>query len=71
MKFKFFNDTGRIVSIHPATFTHGCHVEINDTAIKPLEERLFMLPEGTYPYVKMWDYGSKNGLQLLVTPIKN
>jgi hypothetical protein len=47
MKFKYFNDTGREVRIHPATFIHGCSG--SDEPIKPLEERLFLLPEGTYP----------------------
>ncbi|KAB7666928.1 hypothetical protein [Bacillus sp. B1-b2] len=70
MRFKFYNDTGRIVTIHPATYKHGCSVD-NKEAIIPLEERLFILPEGTYPYVKMWDYGLNNGLQLLVSPTKD
>ncbi|MFP7492993.1 hypothetical protein SFC66_04315 [Terribacillus saccharophilus] len=69
MKFKFFNDTGRIVTIHPATYEHGCFID-NKDAIMPLEERLFILPRNTYPYVKLWDYGSNNGLQLLVSPTK-
>lgn len=37
MKFEFFNDTGRVVKIHPATKTHGC--ECNMSRIKPLELR--------------------------------
>jgi hypothetical protein len=65
-KFVYFNDTKRIVSIHPATITHGCEVEMD--AIQPLEERVFTLPEGTYVYFKMWDYGEKHGLQILVSP---
>lgn len=65
MKFIYFNDTNRLVSIHPATQIHGCEVEMN--AINPLEERVFILPEGTYPWVKMWDYGT-SGLQILVSP---
>jgi hypothetical protein len=56
------------VSIHPATFIHGCNG--SDEPIKPFEERLFLLPEGTYPWVKMWDYGEK-GLGILVSPIKD
>jgi hypothetical protein len=40
MKFVYYNDTGRNVSIHPATITHGCSV--NDTPIKPLEEREYI-----------------------------
>jgi hypothetical protein len=66
MKFKFFNDTGRIVRIHPATFAHGCQSE--KSPINPLEERLFILPTGSYPTVKMWDYGENIGLQILVSP---
>ncbi|MHA4265462.1 hypothetical protein CN912_11985 [Bacillus cereus] len=66
MKFKYYNDTGRTVYIHPATFIHGCKGD--ETPIRPLEERLFILPEGTYPWVKMWDYGEKRGLQILVSP---
>ncbi|WP_433957785.1 hypothetical protein [Cytobacillus horneckiae] len=67
MKFVYFNDTNRNVLIHPATETHGCTVEM--TVIKPLEERSFFLPEGTYPWVKMWDYG-ETGLSILVSPRK-
>ncbi|WP_257206521.1 hypothetical protein [Bacillus thuringiensis] len=37
--------------------------------IKPLEERVFILPNGTYPWVKIWDYGKERGLQILVSPI--
>jgi hypothetical protein len=66
MKFVYYNDTNRLVSIHPATIIHGCEVDMN--AIKPLEERVFTLPENTYPWVKMWDYGEKRGLQILVSP---
>ncbi|PGB61584.1 hypothetical protein [Bacillus toyonensis] len=66
MKFKYHNDTGRTVHIHPATFIHGCKGD--ETPIKSLEERLLILPEGTYPWVKMWDYGEERGLQILVSP---
>lgn len=66
MKFVYYNDTNRPVSIHPATIIHGCDVDM--TVIKPLEERSFSLPKGTYPWVKMWDYGEKGGLQILVSP---
>lgn len=65
MKFVFFNDTGREVGIHPATIDNGCKCELGP--IKPLEVRKFILPEGTYPWVKMWDYGER-GLSLLVSP---
>lgn len=34
--------------------------------IKPLEVRTFLLPSGTYPWVKMWDYGER-GLSILVS----
>lgn len=66
MKFKFVNDTGRIVSIHPASFSHGSQAE--NTPINPLEERIFILPTGSYPILKMWDYGENRGLQILVSP---
>lgn len=65
MKFEYFNDTGRIVSIHPATFSYGCSSD--DRPIKPLEEREFILPDNTYPWVKMWDYADR-GLQILIVP---
>lgn len=67
MKFKYCNDTGRTIYIHPATFIYGCMGD--ETPIKPLEERLFLLPKNTYPWVKMWDYGEERGLQILVSPI--
>ncbi|MCP1309845.1 hypothetical protein [Paenibacillus tyrfis] len=66
MKFVYYNDTGRIVSIHPATVNHGCIVD--DSPIKPLEEREFVLPKNTYPWVKMWDHGEDLGLSILVSP---
>lgn len=65
MKFKYFNDTKRIVRIHPATIVHGC--EVDTSPIQPQEIRTFILPEGTYPWVKMWDYGV-SGLSILVSP---
>lgn len=40
MQFRFFNDTGRVVRIHPATLHHGCQGE--KTPIKPSEDRLFL-----------------------------
>ena len=68
MKFIYFNDTGRRVTIHPATFKHGC---VGSTEpIKPLEQRVFELPDGTFPWVKMWDYG-EGGLRILVSPKKD
>lgn len=33
-----------------------------------MEERLLILPEGTYPWVKMWDYVEERGLQILASP---
>ncbi|QUG43055.1 hypothetical protein KD050_07400 [Psychrobacillus sp. INOP01] len=69
MKFIYFNDTGREVSIHPATKEHGTKCEM--TIIYPSEERTFYLPENTYPWVKMWDYGERQGLSILVSPQKD
>ncbi|WP_456272360.1 hypothetical protein [Bacillus sp. AK031] len=66
MKFIYYNDTGRTVNIHPGTFRHGC--EGSGEPIKPLEERVFHLPEGTYPWGKMWDY-EEIGLSILVAPV--
>ena len=66
MKFKFYNDTGREVNVHPATEGNG--IKCDMTVIKPLEERSFFLPENTYPWVKLWDYGEKKGLSILVSP---
>lgn len=68
MKFTYFNDTGRIVTIHPATFLQGCIG--NNTPIEHLDEREFILPEGTFPHMKMWDYGAEKGLQILISPHK-
>ncbi|MBP1308858.1 hypothetical protein JOD82_001878 [Paenibacillus sp. 1182] len=68
MKFKYINDTNRVVSIHPATFTHGCIAD--KEKILPKEMCVFNLPEGTYPWVKMWDYGER-GLSILVSPMKD
>ena len=64
MKFIYFNDTGRRVTIHPATFSHGCIG--SSEPIKPLEQRIFELPDGTFPWVKMW---MENGLSILVSPV--
>ncbi|GAB6450266.1 hypothetical protein bcgnr5390_13680 [Bacillus luti] len=68
MKFQYSNDTQRTVSIHPGTFAHGCTGDKEE--ILPNETRTFLLPEGTYPWVKMWDYGEK-GLMILVSPTKD
>lgn len=67
MKFVFFNDTGRIVDLHPALALNN-DIECDPSEIKPLEERIFIMPDGTYPWVKLWDYGSC--LQLLIQPRK-
>jgi len=67
VKFVFYNDTGRMVYVHPATFIHGC--KGNETPIQLLEVREFELPVKTYPWVKMWDHDEK-GLCILVSPIK-
>jgi len=66
VKFKFYNDTGRIVSIHPATFSYGCSAD--DAPIEAGEERLFHLPANTFQSAKMWDYGEDRGLQIFVSP---
>lgn len=68
MKFKYFNDTKRDISIHPATYEYGCKTD--KEVIRPSEICTFHLPEDTYPLVKMWDYGEK-GLSILVTPEKD
>ncbi|GIN19191.1 MAG TPA: hypothetical protein DEO65_10050 [Bacillus bacterium] len=60
MKFKCFK------YIHPATFLHGYTGD--KEPINYLEERTFILPKGTYPWVKMWDYGDV-GFSILVSPI--
>lgn len=69
MKFKYFNVTGRLISIHPATITSDVKCDTVDN--KPLEERTFELSSGTYPWVKMWDYGGARGLSILVSAQKD
>ncbi|MFC4323195.1 hypothetical protein [Litchfieldia salsa] len=69
MKFVYYNDTGREISIHPATELSG--IKCDMTIIQPLEERTFYLPLNTFPWVKMWDYGEKRGLSILVTAQKD
>ena len=51
MKFVYYNDTGRNVSIHSATEAHG--VKCNMSVVQPLEERTFYLPPNKYP----WEIG--------------
>jgi len=65
MQLIYYNDTGRDVLIHPATYAYGCTTDID--IIRPSERCLFTLPEGVTPEIKMWDYGDK-GLSILVTP---
>lgn len=65
MKFKFYNDTGRLISIHPGTEISGIKCDMDN--IKPFEIRTFLLPTGTYPWVKLWDYGEERGLSILVS----
>ncbi|UUV46033.1 hypothetical protein [Bacillus phage vB_BanS-Thrax1] len=65
-QFLYYNDTQRTVRIHPATKSHGTECNMND--ILAGEMRMFYLPEGTYAWTKMWDYGGEHGLQLLVSP---
>jgi hypothetical protein len=65
VEVKFLNDTGRTVSIHSATKEHGCQVDMSD--IKSMELRVFELPEGTSPFIKLWDYGGERGLSILVS----
>lgn len=67
MKLVYFNDTGRLVRIHPATLLHGCKVK--KEAIKPLEEREFILPDNTIPWIKMWD-NKEQGPSILVSPMR-
>jgi len=67
MRFPFYNDTGRVVSIHIATKSHGTVCDMSD--IQPLELRWFEIPDGTIPFIKMWDYSKYGrGLSILVSP---
>jgi hypothetical protein len=60
-KYLFFNDTGKIISIHPETQESGIIVEKNnknyENVIYPLELVVFTAPEGKIPIMKLWDYG--------------
>lgn len=49
--------------IHIATKSHGTICDM--TPIKPLEERVFILPNNTFPCVKQWENG-----KILVSPIR-
>jgi hypothetical protein len=63
-KFSYFNDTQKVVHLHTATQIHG--TECDMSPIQPLEIREFILPEGTYPWVKQWKDGT-----LLVSPTRD
>jgi len=65
VKFAYYNDTNRVVTIHPATKLHGC--DVDTSPIQQGQCRVFTLPEGTIPWMKMWDYGEM-GLSILVSP---
>ena len=54
MKIVYFNDTGKEIKIHPGTLSHG--TQTSTEPIKPLEERVFELPEGTYPWIMMCEH---------------
>ncbi|MFP7487290.1 hypothetical protein SFC65_24355 [Priestia filamentosa] len=68
----YHNHTNRNVTIHTATFEHGCTADKNGIAAN--ETCAFTLPNGTFPWVKMWDYGIDDGvdrgLMVLVSPTK-
>lgn len=64
MKFVFFNDTGKEISIHPGSVAHNCE----NNRIQHLQKAIFEVPEGCTPFVKMWDYSDYGmGLSLLVS----
>jgi hypothetical protein len=63
MKLQFYNDTGRVVDIHPATLANGC--DVDEQPIQPGTIRTFTLPNGSTPWVKLWDYGDQ-GLQIFI-----
>lgn len=69
LKFVYYNDTGRNISIHAGTESSGIICDMG--IIKPLEARVFTLPSQTYPWVKMWDHGGNNGLCILVSAQKD
>ena len=62
-RLDYFNDTNNVIRIHPATLIHGCEIKDDKTEIQPLEIVTFYLPEGTYPWVKVWSHGT-----ILVSP---
>lgn len=63
-KFIYYNDTKKNVSIHPSTESSGTACDMS--VIKPFEQREFILPKGTYPWVKQWEDG-----KILVSPLKD
>lgn len=69
MKFEFYNDTKRTIGLHPATESHG--TKCNMDSIKHMEIRVFEVPEGTHPWVKLWDHGDEHGLIMLVSSTAN
>ena len=63
-KFIYFNDTNNAIRIHPATKIHGVNCDMSP--IKPLEERVFELPENSYAWLKEWQDGT-----ILVSPTRD
>ncbi|MCM3494706.1 hypothetical protein M4D52_14805 [Paenibacillus lactis] len=57
MKVVYFNDTGKEINIHPGTLSHG--TKTSTEPIKPFEERVFELPEGTYPWIMMCEHNDQ------------
>lgn len=66
MKTAIYNDSNRNMHIHSATEEYG--VKGDMSTIKHLEERIFELPEGKYPWIKVWDHGGEDGLTVLIIP---
>lgn len=62
MKFSFYNDTGRLVSIHPATKQY-CNYYRDQ--IEPDDISTFTFPINCDPWMQLWDYGDM-GLQILI-----
>lgn len=54
MKIRYMNDTNRSMHIHPATEMHG--VVCDMSSIAPHEMRYFDIPDGSSPFLKLWDY---------------
>jgi len=67
-KLQFYNDTQRTVSIHSGTASDNC--TFDKSPILHGETCNFELSRGTYPWIKMWDYAEKGGLQLYVMASK-